>query len=149
MKRNLTIHEEIFLNQFVQNLHLLNEMNDWFNSYDLLDKKDILHGLLNMVIQAHPTYDELEMSATELKKRNSASAVKLLNKDKPFDKFGHEICNLPEKELQIGFDILLLTLAKADTRRKEAEDPKDCHHWWHKDLSDEEYLEQVRRERTC
>jgi len=51
---------------------------------------------------------------------------------------------LPEKELLIGFKILLLTLAKADLRRKMNELPEYCSHWWHKDLSDEDYLQALR-----
>lgn len=145
MRRCLSIDEEIILNQFSQGLFTLEEMNHWFAMYDLLDKRDIVQHLLNMVIQAHSTYDDIEGSAILLKKVTSASAVKLLNRKKPFSKFGYEICDLPEKELQIGFDILLLTLVKADTRRKEQEDPKECNHWWHKDLSDENYLRKLKR----
>ena len=40
MKRLLTIDEEIFLNQFSQNMHSLDEMNCWFETYDLLNKRD-------------------------------------------------------------------------------------------------------------
>lgn len=140
------MEEQIFLNQFTQELHSLEEMNAWFSAYDLQNKRDILHNLLRMVIQAHPTYEEIESSAIELKKARSPSAVKLLNPNKPFPKFGHEICDLPEKELQNGFDILLLTLAKADNRRKNQEDPGQCHHWWHKDLSDKEYLYKLEKD---
>ncbi len=58
MKCNLSIHEEIFLNQFSQGIRDLYEMNCWFESYDLSKKKTILYHLVNMVIQAHPTYDD-------------------------------------------------------------------------------------------
>ena len=144
MRRFLNINEEIFLNQFSQGLVTLEKMNEWFTAYDLLNKKDIIYNLLNMVIQSHPTYDEIESSAISLNKITSSSAVKLLNRNKPFNKFGYEICDLPERELQTGFNILLLTLAKADKRRKEQEDSNNCTHWWHKDLSDEEYLQKLR-----
>ena len=97
-----------------------------------------------MVFQAHPTYEEIEESAISIKKDKSPSAVKLLNRRKPFEKFGYEICDLPEKELSIGFKLLLLTLAKADVRRRESESLEHCSHWWHKDLSDEEYLQKLR-----
>ncbi len=132
------------MNQFTQKIHSLEEMNKWFESYDLLDKKAILCNLFNMVVQAHPTYEELVSSIEALNKRNSPSAVKLLNKSKPFCKYGYEICTLPERELTIGFDILLVTLATADGRRKQSESPDKCNHWWHKDLSSESYLQQLR-----
>ncbi len=146
MNRFLTIDEEIFLNQFSQGIHSLDEMNAWFELYDLQGKRDIMDNLLNMVIQAHPTYDDIKLSATILGKEKSSSAVMLLNTNRPFGKFGYEICGLSEKELINGFDILLLTLRKADNRRKDAEDLRECNHWWHKDLSDEDYLRKLRKE---
>lgn len=122
-------------------------MNVWFETYDLSNKRDIIGNLFYMVIQAHPTYDEIELSALSLRKEKSTSAVMLLNKNKPFSKFGYKICDLPEKELLNGFDILLLTLSKADNRRKNEEDPDMCSHWWHKDLSDQSYLTEIRQSR--
>ncbi len=148
MKRLLTIDEEIFLNQFSQNMHSLDEMNCWFETYDLLNKRDIMENLFNMVIQSHPVYDDIESSVLSLDKGKSSSAVMLLNKNKPFGKHGYLICNLPEKELLNGFDILLLTLSRADNRRKNQETPNECSHWWHKDLSDQNYLEAIRQSQT-
>ena len=110
MKRCLTTDEEIFINQFSQNLHSLEDINNWFFSYDLENKRDIISNLLNIVIQSHPTYDDIESAAISLNKSRSASAVKLLNRKKPFDKFGYELCDLPEKELLTCFDILMLRL---------------------------------------
>lgn len=109
MKRCLTIDEEIFINQFTQGINNLQDMNEWFKSYDLSNKRDLLANLLYMVLQSQPTYDEIEASAMFLKKLKSPSAVILLNKNKPFQKYGYQICDLPEKELLNGFDILIVT----------------------------------------
>jgi len=147
MRRFLTIDEEITLNKFSQKLYTLEEMSCWFERYDLPDKRNLVRNLFYMFAQAHPTYKEVEESAISIKKTKSPAAIKLLNKRRPFEKFGYEVCDLPENELSIGFKILLLTLAKADTRRKESELPEDCHHWWHKDLSDEVYLQALREGR--
>lgn len=144
MNRCLKIDEEIFIYQFTQGIYDLQEMNTWFEDYDLQNKRDILENLFCMVVQSHPTYAELETAATDLKKITSPSAVMLLNRNKSFEKFGYQICGLPEKELLNGFDILLLTLTQSDTRRKLKENPNECHHWWHKNLSDEKYLESLR-----
>lgn len=144
MNRYLTIDEEIYINQFTQGLHNLQEMNSWFKSFDLQNKRDILENVLYMVLQSHPTYEELEASAQLLKKTKSTSAIMLMNKNKPFHKFGYQICDLPEPELLNGFDILIITLTKSDNRRKIEESDGECQHWWHKDLSDERYLESIR-----
>lgn len=143
MKKNFTIEDEIFINQFSQKINNLDEMNKWFFSHNLEEKRNIVKLLIILVVQAHPTYDEIKESADLLQKSSSPSAIKLLNKKKPFSKFGHELSNLPEKELLNTFDILLLTLSTADNRRKEDEDPVNCNHWWHKDLSNKEYLDSL------
>ena len=143
MKRFLTIEEEIFINQFSQDIHTLDEMKEWFDTYDVSDRRDIMANLFNMVLQSHPTIEDIEYSANKLGKSKSTCATMLLNKNKPFNKFGHEICNLHEKELLTGFCILLLTLSKADNRRKLAENLEECHHWWHKDLSNPIYLDEL------
>ena len=143
MTRFLTMEEEIFLNQFSQGIHTIDDMRQWFDSFDILNKRDIIENLLNMVIQSHPTIEEIESSAVTIGKLKSSSATILLNKNKPFNKFGYKICHLPEKELTTGFCILLLTLSKADNRRKCAEMPNECNHWWHKDLSDPIYIEEL------
>ena len=145
MRRFLNIDEEIFLNQFSQGLVSLEKMNSWFEKYDIINRKDIIHNLLNMMIQSHPTYEEIESAAKSIKKVTSSAATKLLNRNKPFNKFGYELCDLPEKELLNCFDIMLLTFSISDNRRKSQEDPNNCNHWWHKDLSDERYLEQLRK----
>ena len=140
MNRTLVIDEEIFINQYNQGLHSLLDMDEWFLAYGIDDKRDILHNLLIMVIQAKSLCEDIEAAALSLGTMKSASAVKLLNPNKPFGKFGYEICSLPEKELLTGFNILINTLKIADTRRKLSENPDLCRHWWHKDLSEESYL---------
>ena len=143
MRRHLTIKEEIYINQFSQDIHTLDEMQKWFESYKISDKRDIMENLFNMMLQSHPTKEDIELSAKKISKQNTSSATMLLNKNKPFNKFGYEICNLPEKELINGFSILLLTLSIADNRRKCAENLEECTHWWHNDLSDPKYLENL------
>lgn len=146
MKRHFTIDEEILINQFTQQIHSFESMEKWFNSYSITDKREIILNLLDMVIQAHPTYEEIFLAADKLKKSSSPSAIKLLNKNKPYTKFGYELANLPEKELVNGFGILLITLSIADGRRKSEECSNGCNHWWHRDLSDESILQELKQQ---
>ena len=60
--------------------------------------------------------------------------------EKDYLKFGHETLKLNENELKKVWIILLNILKIADTRRKNAEDPRLCNHWWHKDLSNQDYI---------
>lgn len=143
MDRCLTIQEEITINQFSQGIYTLEDMTQWFLKYEQKEKKTIIHGLLSMVIQAGATADDIETAALKTKRRRSDTAVKLLNPRKPFQRFGAEICDLPEGELLNGYCILLVALSIADIRRKLGEPAGTCTHWWHKDLSDKEFIKSL------
>lgn len=143
MKRHFAIGEEIFINQFVQQLHTADVMEAWFSDRDHADKREVILNLLNMVIQAHPTDEEIELAVCQLGKENSPSAVKLMNRRKPYRIYGCELADLPEKELKTAFLLLLTVFALADTRRKLTECKDGCHHWWHKDLSDEATVQEI------
>lgn len=146
MKRNFTIDEEIFINQFVQQLHSSEVMEAWFSDRDHAEKREVILNLLNMVVQAHPTDEEIELAARKLGKENSPSAVKLMNKRKPYCTYGYELADLPEKELKTGFLLLLTILSMADSRRRATECKDGCSHWWHKDLSDEATVQGIKQQ---
>lgn len=145
MSKMLNLEQEIFINQFSQNLHTIGEMQEWFLSYSIQERKNIVSGILNMVFQAHPRYAEIEKAVAVSTHRTSSAAQKLLSRKKPFSKYGHELCLLPEKELSYSFDILLLLLKIADGRRKSEEPSGFCTHWWHQDLSNRQYLQWLKK----
>lgn len=144
MYRSLTFDEEVILNQFSQRILSLDDVKSWFLKYSYEEKKNIVYGLLCMVIQSNAVSEDVYFAATYLKKVSSSAAVMLLNPRKPFYKFGYDVCRLPEKDLDIAFCILLVTLSISDNRRKQSEPPHKCNHWWHKDLSDEKYINKIR-----
>jgi hypothetical protein len=144
MKRHFSIDEQIFINQYSQNIYSLEKMEEWFNDRDYNDKKDVILNLLNMVIQVHATYEEILYIAESLGLLSSTSAIKLLNKNKPYSKYGYELADLPEKELNKCFKLLISVFALADNRRKNKECISGCRHWWHQDLSDKSFLEKLK-----
>ena len=144
MSRNLTIEEEIYINQFVQQLHSLETMEKWFDLYNYDEKRCVILNLINLVIQAHPTIEEIAYAADQLKMANTPATIKLLNPNKPYIKFGYELANLPKPELNGCFKLLLVTLSIADNRRKTEKCSNGCNHWWHLDLSDEAVLKKLR-----
>lgn len=149
MKNNFNISDLILINQFVQGIKDLEYIHMWFNNLCLLEKRQSLINIWNLIIQSHPLYEDIE-KAIILSKRKASStpAVMLLNKRKPFFKFGYEVSKLPDNELIKALDILLYTLSLSDNRRKENEDPLLCNHWWHKDLRNEEYIIQLLNNET-
>ena len=137
MNRPFTIEEEIYINQYVQQIHSLDTMEKWFNSYSPEERRCVICNLMNLVIQAHPTTEEISDAAHKLKMLNAPATVKMLNPNKPYYRFGYEVAGLPEPELNRGFKLLLVTLSVADNRRRLEKCSKGCSHWWHSDLSDE------------
>lgn len=135
MKQYLTFEEMVFINQYVQKIHSLETMEEWFNLKDIEYKREIVLNILNIVIQSHPTYEEIQVAANELKLFHAPVTIKMLNRRKPFEKYGYEIANLPENELSRSFRLLLRVLSISDTRRKNTQCANGCNHWWHADLS--------------
>ena len=144
--RYLNLDDEIFLNQFIQNIHSLESVKKWFDTKSHEEKKIIILDVLDMVIQSHPTYEEICYTVEGLKFSKTPTAVKLLNKNKPFNKFGYELADLPENELERGFILLLKILSVADKRRKCTCCANGCQHWWHRDLSDVSVLRELKNE---
>lgn len=139
MNRCLTLDEEIYINQFSQGIHSIADMNVWFDKYSLNDKKDIVYNILNLVIQSHPSDIEIREAIKILNIEKCSAAQILGNPTTCIRDTGYKICKLSEKEIRNGFDILLLILKNADTRRRTLCNG-NCSHWWHKDLSDKNYI---------
>ena len=137
MYKMLSIQELFKINQYAQNYAPINEAISWFKSCDQKYQQNIVYNLLNLVIQSGAKDTEIYQAACMLKKTKSTAAVMLLNPNKPFFKYGYEICKLKENDLVVGFDILIHTLSISDTRRKNEVCRNSCSHWWHKDLSKE------------
>ena len=143
--RYLNLDDEIFLNQFSQNIYSLETVKKWFDAKNHEEKKAIILDVLDMVIQSHPTYEEISCTAEELKLSKTPAAVKLLNTNKPFNKFGYELADLPEKEMERGFILLLKIFSVADKRRRSMCCANGCHHWWHRDLSNVSVLREIKK----
>lgn len=145
MWRILTFDDEILINRFSQGIGTLDEMERWFEAHSDEEKRDIIFDLSGMTAQAHPTYEQIEEAASSLRMLTSSSAVKMLNKRKPFSKFYPELRRLPIPELKKTLAILLKIFAIADDSRKAQEIPGTCKHWWHRDLADGEFVEGLKR----
>ena len=110
--RYLSLDGEIFINQFIQNIHSSENVKKWFDIKNGEEKKKIILDILDMAMQSHPTYEEILCAVEELNFSKTPAAVKILNPNKPFYKFGYELANLPEKELERALILLLKILSK-------------------------------------
>lgn len=142
-KKIFTINEAIYINQFVQGIHQMDELTEWFCTYNDDDQKKLLMPILHIVMQSHPTIDEIRSGLKSLDAESSRMASVMLNTRIPFYENEEAIIEY-EEDLVLNFRILIVILRIADTRRKNTE--TYCNHWWHKDLSDEAYLQELRND---
>lgn len=134
----------ISINQFVQDIKSINILIEWFSNLEIISKKNAIIEMFSLVAQSHPQKNDL-FKAIELSqvKKTSTAVVMLTNPNKNYLKFGYETLKLNEKELEKVWIILLNILKISDNRRKNSEDPHLCNHWWHKDLSNQEYIDSL------
>ena len=139
-----TLEDDILVNQWVQNVQTTPVILDWFESGSSERKLEILRYLASLCKQARATNVEGQqaISASALNPRRSAGVLlakgantEILNK----------LSTLRNADGVDAFILLLYLLRIADKRRKAAETPASCNHWWHRDLGDPIVLDEIKR----
>ncbi len=133
------ITEEIYIYQYIQDITDMKKMKKWFDSQNYLeDQKEILKHLINMLDKSKATYEEIEEVIHGLNVQNLKFSYRMLNKNRPYAKHSQEVLKIKLSEMEIVFEVLLLSLAKAE-RRNQSQDTSN-NKWWYKDLCDQNYL---------
>lgn len=123
-------NSELQLNKLAQGFVSLIDGVDWFNGSNLNTKKDILQSLSVILLQSHPTTEEVISGISRSKlKRTDTPCVLMV--EKPFKEAVATIKNLPENEWQKAFVLLLSIFSISDKRRRETECLNGCTHEWH------------------
>jgi hypothetical protein len=139
-----TLEDDILVNQWVQDVQPTSVILEWFESSSAERKLEILRYLVSLCKQARAANEEgLEaILASSLNPRRSASVLlargtntEILNK----------LSSLRNADGADAFILLLHLLRIADKRRKLAENPASCNHWWHRDLGDPVVLNEIKR----
>lgn len=121
---------ELHLNKIAQGFISIQNGIDWFDSFDLNEKKEILQSLSVILTQAHPTSDEIA-NGIEQSKLQTTFTPCVLMVQKPFKEAIAKIRNLPECEWEKSFVLWLSIFSIADRRRRETECSDGCAHEWH------------------
>lgn len=141
---NLTIHDLILINQYSQELVKKQTLGAWFDSFSEQDKKDIIKLIWQLALQAQLTENDIHDVVIESKIKKTLNPVKmLLGKKYPFSQRGYNLMDLDGIVLNQAFYLLLECLKYADKRRKRNEEPLRCNHWWHRDLSNSDVVNQI------
>jgi hypothetical protein len=141
----LTLEDDILINQWVQEIKATSVLVEWFESGTPDRRLELLRHLLNLCNQARVREEDSQMAlvASKLNPRRSAGVI--LSKGATKSVL-HKLSTLRKMDGGDAFVLLLHLLKIADERRRAAEGPGPCHHWWHRDLGDDAVVEAIRRE---
>jgi len=140
----LSVDEEIFLNQLAQGIVRDSEGGVWFNALGTDDKLRLLRGLNAFILQARPKPEDVAVAISESRLKPTLTPCVLIAGPNLAVQLA-KLATLPEFELPRVFRLLIKLLAAADGRRRR-EQPLDLvNHWWHRDLSDPEVVNDIKR----
>ncbi|WP_426614058.1 DUF5958 family protein [Bradyrhizobium sp. McL0616] len=142
----LSVEEEILLNQLAQGIVSGSEGDAWFEAKNEDDKRRLLRGLSNFIQQARPKPDDVAGAIAESRLKPTLTPCILIAMPNLNVQLA-KLLTLPEFELPRVFRLLIKLLAAADNRRRR-EQPLDLvNHWWHRDLSDLDVVNDIKRAR--
>jgi hypothetical protein len=140
----LSVDEEILLNQLAQGIVSESEGNAWFQAKKEDGKRRLLLGLNALILQASPRQEDASVAIAEARLKHTLTPSVLIMKPDLKVQLA-KLVRLPEAELTHVFKLLIKLLAVADNRRRR-EKPLDLvNHWWHRDLSDPEVVNDIKR----
>ncbi len=117
----------------------------WFEQFHQPTRQDALQKLYFFVAQSHPRPEEAEAAvANSGLKRSLTPCQLMLRTDLGERRFG-TMKRLPEHDQVRVFTLFALVLGLADKRRREA-CGANCGHWWHRDLADEQVVDELLEE---
>jgi Family of unknown function (DUF5958) len=136
--------ESILLNQLAQGVVSISEGAAWFEALDEGNKRRLLRGLNVFILQASPRQEDAVVAIAEAGLKPSITPCVLITKPNLKVQLA-KLAALPTSELPRVFRLLTRLLAVADKRRRR-DKPLDLeNHWWHRDLSDPEVVNDIKR----
>ena len=140
----LSMDEEILLNQLAQGILSDPVGQAWFDGQRKDDKRRLLAGLNAFIMQAHPKPEDVAVAISASRLKPTHTPCVQLSKPNLNVQLA-KLLSLPDSELPRVFRLLIKLLAVADDRRRK-EKPLDLlNHWWHRDLSDPDVVNDLKR----
>ncbi|MDX3966548.1 MAG: DUF5958 family protein [Bradyrhizobium sp.] len=144
----LNLDEEILLNQLAQGIASDAEGEAWFGAHSEDNKRRLLRGLNGFILQARPKPEDVAAAIAESRLKPTLTPCVLIAMPNLRVQLA-KVATLPEFELPRVFLLLIKLLAAADGRRRK-EQPLDLvNHWWHRDLSDPDVVNDIKRTREA
>jgi len=139
----MNIDHAIFINQMAQGVVKTGDGERWFSAFDLESKRGILREVNAMILQAHPTPEDVVSTVVESGLKETLTPCVLLSKPNIKVQLA-KLANLPEPELTNVLKLLVRLLGIADKRRRETKPVDTVNHWWHRDLGNPQVVAEIR-----
>lgn len=141
----MNLSDEIAINQIQQELISQQDAKNWFLSFPTEAQQDILQRLSYMALQAGTRETDVSLAIAQSKLRPTYTPCVLLSKGRLKEQMT-KLLKLPVSEFIKIFFLLISLLAIADARRYSKYCQDGCSHWWHRDLSDRQVVDEIRCE---
>jgi hypothetical protein len=142
--KKLMIEELLFLNQYIQNVVQREAINNWFLSFDEMDRQAVVSGIWVLAWQARAVRSDFAEAAVAAGLNPTHTpVVAASNKETQFRYVGFKLAALKGPVLEQAFWFSLELYALAERRRKREKCSAGCNHWWHKDLSDKRVVKKI------
>ncbi|WP_158626781.1 DUF5958 family protein [Bradyrhizobium sp. RP6] len=144
----LNVDEEILLNQLAQGIANDAEGEAWFSAQSEDNKRRLLRGLNSFILQAKPKPEDVAVAIAESQLKPTLTPCVLIAMPNLRVQLA-KVATLPEFELPRVFRLLIKLLAAADGRRRKEQPLDHINHWWHRDLSDSDVVNDIKRTREA
>lgn len=147
----MSLELDIYLNQLAQGAKPLAAGAQWFAQLSDEGQIDALQRLTSFALQAQAVGSDVDGAIAKSGLKAGYTPCRVLAAHTEDDQRGSsalrvalsKVIALPADERSKSFLLLIALFAVADQRRRERDfDP--ARHWWHRDLSDESVLTDIR-----
>lgn len=139
----MNIHDELFLNHVAQGIVTSKAGEEWFSSLAVDGQQETLRWIANMSVQAGARTEDAGAAIKESGLKPTHTPCVLLSRDNLSVQLA-KIVNLPSAEFLEAYKLLMPLFRIADSRRHQTQCAKGCLHWWHRDLSNADVVEEIR-----
>jgi hypothetical protein len=120
------------------------EVTKWFLALKETEKQSVVKNIWALAIQAQVIESDIQDAIGAAGLKPTQTPVVMISKGNvSLHNRGYKLSILKDTVLNQAFFLVLECFAIAERRRKEKEDPLNCNHWWHKDLSDERIIKEI------
>lgn len=133
---------QLVLNRVSQQVIALDESTCWFNSLGIDERRRVVQLCFYMAFQAGANVGDVSQAVAGSNVKPTATPAVVLSTNLRYGM--PKVVSLPETDLETSYRLVVSLYSIADQRRRER-CSSDCKHWWHRDLSNEAYVDELRQ----